>query len=187
MMKWINCVSLVSILLFGSSACDRLGLCQDESFSFPLSENQSGRLRLDGYYYLESPIEPSNFDSTQAIFLLYKNGILYENLMLYDAQKVERGDIDLQISTNRRSSKGFWGIYHIEGDSLEYQVWLPSPNGCKEVGVVRGHILSDTAFVLSSSFRLAEGEEMEFDPVHSYRFRAYNSKPDSMTEFMENF
>jgi len=135
------------------------------------TDNLSGKLRLDGYYYANS----LNSGSKEVIFL-YENGVLYQ---LQDNQD------DLQIIENRLKQKyyrlaqdnpTYWGGYVIKGDSIYIDRWVTGGGmGDKPREYGTGPILNSTSFT-NSSFGKNWGP---------FQFRQFPIKPDSTNRFVK--
>jgi hypothetical protein len=150
----------------------------DEPLCSARSENNTNALRLGGFYYYQSSLNPERV----SIYILNSNGTLGDTgieLPLTNAQsKFNSASFLSYISDN----KSYWGVYHIEGANIKIDTWHADSNG-KDYGYRRkGEILSDTSFVITSS-ELCNGSEFR-NRYEVYYFYPLNNKPDSVTSLI---
>jgi hypothetical protein len=166
-----SCIVL-SIISFG---CRKIIYGEDEKFSIQKTDNLSGKLKLNGYYYSETVINGKTY---RAIYILYQNGQLIVPASFPDKNLA---DIDTYLaSIDFRSiiekSKTVHGLYVIENNNIILENWT-SGNGKANVRKGCGTITNDTSFVLSKIGTI-EGNFV-------YNFRAYTPKPDSTNKFIK--
>jgi hypothetical protein len=170
--------SIVPLLLLSvlSATCPRIGPCRNH-FEMARQNFTGNQLRTDGYYYGE-PI--ANL-SQVGLYYLYRNGIL-----LLDAEtlsNVINGNVSSPILSG--NIKTVWGVFAINGSSIEMETWIPSINGCEAVKLERGEILNDTTFVITRLERRGDGRLDSEDVRLIYRFRRLAPKPDSTNSFIQ--
>jgi hypothetical protein len=128
---------LLLLVLLLIQSCKKLGLCEDGEFSFTRQPNDLTSLRLDGYYYGDLI---GNNQNAPELYLLYQNGIFYNNRSA-PIEDVVAGSVQLNNSETRKNHKGDWGIYKLDGNSIEIQSWTPSTS-CNATFTQKGEILS---------------------------------------------
>ena len=136
-------------------------------------DNLTGKLRLDGYYYIFSP----DFNVNEVIFL-YSNGVIYQLNDSWSDLNIIEGRLAqnfyIQNGANQ-DNPAHWGSYTIKRDSIYTDRWT-SGGGTgdkpREYGV--GRILNDTTFTNSA-----------FGGRGPFRFRHFPIKPDSTNRFVK--
>ncbi len=169
-------------IMIVNQACSKIFGCHDEAFTFSRVENNTNKLRLDGYYYAIL-----SFDSTHAhTYTLYENGIFHDNGGV-DTAKVFNNTVNLQLPESAYNHKTFWGIYNLENDNITIQRWIPLSNGCVKVIEEEGVILNDTTFRLDVERAIWYGEvENETSINRIFHFNHYLPKPDSIVSFIRS-
>ena len=183
-MKNFRKKTFVVALLLGSlmhQSCELFisQVCKDEELTIKREDNNSGKIRLDGYYYdTYFYSKDSNFVS---LLLLFRNGISQDR-DLNKRKNVEIGNIELDNSELRKNFKNTWGVYKIEGDNIEIQAWTPSTT-CSDVSIAKGKILSDTTIKIND-VKLSNGKQISTGEA-IFKFRPYSPKPDSVVSFIK--
>ena len=169
---------LFPLLLIICIACKKDPNRGDEPLCSLRSENNSNALRLGGFYYYQSSLNPERV----SIYILNSNGTLGDTgieLPLTNAQsKFNSASFLSYISDN----KSYWGVYHIEGANIKIDTWHANSNG-KDFGYRwSGDILSDTSFRITSSALCDGSEYTSLDRL--YYFYPLSNKPDSVTSLI---
>jgi len=175
-MKIRTFVLLLSLgVLFAS--CEKLGLCKDGEFTFPREEDNSGLLKLSGYYYNISEEYPNSVK----IILLNQNGVIIGS-MGGSLEEVQNESIKLTVHENFKNWKSGWGIYRIKNGNIEIQSWQTIQSPCKPIKVEKGEILNDSTFKITSWQDCRKRKINEVEEI--YEFKSYSPKPDSINSFI---
>jgi hypothetical protein len=171
---------LIYAILFIQS-CKKL-TCKDDNLTIVRTDNNSDKLRLNGYYY--GDISGINAEYPN-IYLLYQNGI-FANANSFGLSDAETGNVLLNSPLLMCKHKGDWGVYKIDGDNIEIEDWVS--RSCGGVGIFyeKGIILNDTTFKITYWRRSVGGDiEKEEDVDAVFRFQHYSPKPDSIISFIK--
>jgi hypothetical protein len=176
-------IKLVTIFtFFFHQSCELFisKVCKDEEFAADRNDNNSNKLRLNGYYYGKNI--RSTDTSSVTILLLNQNGIL-QDMNSFKKEDAEKGSIVFDsISLSRPPTKPFWGIYNIEDNNIKVQIWEPSTT-CFPVLIHEGKILNDSTFRINVIKNL-NGKILKEGEV-TYKFKSYFPKPDSVVSFIK--
>ena len=180
-MKIFTKILFVSFLLIFVQSCSKIFKCKDDELTIPRTENNTNKLKLNGYYY--GDIFDYN-ENKPKVYLLYQNGIFY------NCEHIKKEDIDasLMILNNnelRSKYKSRWGTYKINGNNIEIEYWLPQANHCVKLSYNKGEILNDTTFKITyvrTSYRGEVGYEKNVNDI--FYFKQYSPKPDSTISFI---
>lgn len=182
-MKHIVTRQLRLILVLAITTLFSLGGCgkwnKNEELTLVRKPYYGNELRIDGYYYniIDGEIGKTYF--------FYRNGTLHygiatdtldNNLEKYDTWFASDYYSNI-IKTNRRR----WGLFEIQGDSIQYERWSIRGGG-DPVLRVSGHIQNDTTFVITKSLYPHTGETYQHEIT--YHFHAFSPKPDSTNVFI---
>ena len=174
--------TLLSAVLF-MTTCKK-NKADDELFIIR-AENMSTHLTMNGYYYLQYPLQSGGY--RYDIYFFYSNGII-----LYGESP---SDSSLpQIQTEYKSGayyqrvkniKYYWGVYKVEGTNIKFERWYPSERPYRAY-VREGKILNDTTFQITESYRMKEGQKTEAASENeTYYFKHFLPKPDSTNTFVK--
>jgi hypothetical protein len=179
-MKTFTKILFVSFLLIFVQSCSKIFKCKDDELTIPRTENNTNKLKLDGYYY-----NIYSFDTSSAeVYLLYQNGIFF-NAVSKDLADIKNNTIDLYLPDLAYQYKGFWGTYKIDSNNIEIEYWLPQANHCVKLSYNKGEILNDTTFKITyvrTSYRGEVGYEKNVNDI--FYFKQYSPKPDSTISFI---
>jgi hypothetical protein len=171
---------LLAIPLIIQSCCFLMDT-GDETFSFSRVEDNSAKLRLNGYYY--GDVE-GNFPDHPELFLLNQNGV-FCNENGREGQGYLTGDVDFFNTPIRTQHKSYWGIYKINGNDIEIEYWEPA--WCTGHGLthLEGVIVNDTTFLIKYWKYIENGSKKEEGHVDAiFKFHQYSPKPDSVVSFI---
>lgn len=176
----IKILFLIQAVLLTQS-CEKL-TCKDDALTITRTNNNSDKLRLDGYYY--GDLSGINADHPN-VYLFYQNGI-FSNANSYNLSDAETGNITLNFPDLKYKHKGDWGVYNIEGNNIEIEYWISKH--CDGVGLFyeNGIILNDTTFKITYWRHSVGGkteQEKNIDAI--FRFQEYSPKPDSTIKFIQ--
>jgi hypothetical protein len=168
-MKTMGIILYLSILLAG---CNRL--FPDEELLLPRTNYEGNELKIDGYYYTYS-----DTDGTIVEFL-YRNGIILSahHFSTTDLNEVERRMV--KIYDLLQKDKSSWGVFVINGNTIQYSAWSTSVGGGLPTFKCVGTIENDTTFHI---IKEVDGKK-EYAIDHRYHFRQFSPKPDSTNNFI---
>ena len=142
--------------------------------------NDSGKLKLDGYYYYAY----KGFDNkiVVSIYFLFKNGVFYyqgsheypnsiDIMSILKSQNIEQQNI--QNRNNYHTIRGFWGVYKIIGDSIIINQQMLGPG--KRIIVKMGKIIDSNSFSLSEFRELGDNLNKKFPAEEFYYFKHSDS------------
>lgn len=156
-------------------------LCRDNVLTIARIENNSNKLRMDGYYY--GDLVPTNSERPD-IYLIYRNGI-FSNAYSFNLSDAETGNVSLVYSDLQYEHKAAWGVYIINGSNIEIEYWSPRPCGAVGLLYEKGVILNDTTFKINYWKSSYNGNiENEGSPEAIFKFQEYSPKPDSIIKFI---
>lgn len=168
---------LLSFILLLSASCKR-DVQKDGELCTTRSNDDSGALRLGGFYYYDSPLSSGSV----SVYILNANGTVGRtgmDLPLTNASEVFSSSDFLNFASD---NKGYWGVYHIVGSNIFIETWHADSNGRDDAYRWSGEILSDTSFVIKSSERCNGSEYSTENEL--YYFYPCENKPDSVTSLI---
>jgi hypothetical protein len=170
-------------LLFVPVLCSCLEgiVCRDDDLSISKNDVNTSQLRIDGYYF-----EDASDEDNISIYFFYNNGVFFDALdRPYEEAASNELQIDLENNLLRRS-KSSWGLFRIEGNSIEVEQWRSEINGCETTLFHFGEILNDSTFSIYRIESRTDGEvRLASEPNRIYRFRYLEEKPDSTSSFFD--
>ncbi len=176
---------LVLLMLFSiMTNCEKDKLCNDDELSLQRNDYNGDQLRIDGYYF--GDINRNSSMPFANIYFMYKNGVFFSQGAA-DLDAAEAGTIDIDVENSfGKQSKGLWGIFKINGDTIEIERWRSTINGCEAILYERADILNDTTFIVRTREYYNNGKiEKEEKPNSTFYFRPLEVKPDSTNNFIE--
>ncbi len=146
----------------------------DDKLILPLQNYDGSQLKIDGYYYSESP------EGRLSILFFYCNGTsLYGGSPL--TSEIIAKELSFANGEYYNAVKGIkhnWGRFVIDGTSIKREYWPTSTGGSLEAYTVSGEILNDTTFRFTKSWRSCKPKKVqEFEEV--FHFKQFSPKPDS--------
>ena len=175
---------LTLLLLLMLTNCEKIGLCKDDELQIRRMNYTGNQLNIDGYYFGDvnssSPLPSAN------IYYLYRNA-LFLTSGAADLDKAELGSIAVDVSNEfGKTIKGAWGVFHVDGSTIEIERWQSSINGCETTVYERGDILNDSTFVIVlREFRKNGKVKRTEEPNSEFNFRPLPQKPDSTNSFIQ--
>jgi hypothetical protein len=165
------------------SSCKKGGLCEDDELNLQRIDYNGSQLRLDGYYFGE--IDEESAPPLANIYYLYHNGIFYTS-DADDLEQAESGNISVDVdNVFGQKIKGAWGVFQIDGSTIEIDRWQSRINGCETTIYEKGTILNDTTFVLSRREFRDDGEATTVRDINAtFKFVPLPQKPDSSNQFI---
>ena len=131
-------------------------------------------LRMDGYYYYAYPTSQG---IRYTAYLFYRNGVVRYGGNTPDLEILES---EVPLYGDKR---WHWGLFHVDGDRIAFELWYPPSKTYTEAYVRSGQILNDTTFVITEAWRSNDEDVREKDEV--YHFRAFSPKPDSTSRYID--
>ena len=168
---------LLSFILLLSASCKR-DVQKDGELCTTRSNDDSGALRLSGFYYYESSLNPGR----AYIYILNANGTVGRTSMEFPLSNAEARFNSSSFINYASDNKGYWGVYHIVGSNIFIETWHVDSNGRDDAYRWSGEILSDTSFVIKSSERCNGSEYSTENKL--YYFYPCENKPDSVTSLI---
>jgi hypothetical protein len=171
--KTIMKAASIIFLILTINNCSKIAFWKDDELSISKTPYTGNQLRIDGYYFQLTP----NIEWTETFFF-YRNGIVLKSYINNDT-----GLFETVISF----SKLRYGVFEISNENIKFEKWYPSSPGEGFPAYVRsGHILNDTTFVITESYRMKKGKKTEVDSENeTYHFRQFSPKPDSTNSFIK--
>ena len=162
----------IALLVTGLGACDFI--TGNDELSLDRRPYLGNELRMDGYYYDSGPTSEGE---RYIAYFFYRDGVVR-----YGGSSVGRDELERKVHLygDRRYD---WGVFHIDGDQIEFEKWYPGDGPYSPAYVRSGHILNDTTFTITSS-RRSNGEDAD-QKNEVFHFRAFSPKPDSSNVFIE--
>ncbi len=169
---------VLAFFFLQASSCKKL--CEDDTISIIKKENESSKLRTDGYYYHCDTDGRFIFD-----FFLYKNGILFRVTAVESTfEDYERKILAFDnIQRYYRNKKKFWGTYVIENDTIRYELYYPGSSCAMSTWIMEGIILNDSTFHILKSYKPNKSDLQKEDKI--YHFKLYSPKPDSTNPYIK--
>lgn len=179
-----NRIILITIILFHLSSCSRLGLCKDDELSLKKENYTNGLLKTQGYYY--NDLSENAEELHTKIYYLYQNGIFFTTgLESLDIAKTGKINVDVENEFGKQI-KAAWGLFTVEGNSIEIEHWQSSINGCEKTVYYKGEILNDSTFEIKLlEYRRNGKVNYSEEPNYIYRFKELKEKPDSTNNFIK--
>jgi hypothetical protein len=151
---------------------------KDDELSIQKKPYDGNELRLDGYYY------DNYIDDYIQIYFFYRNGVILDggNKRVSELNEREEEFKNGTFYSNVSSFKLMWGVFNIDGDSIEFEHWYPT-EGPFPAYIRSGKILNDTTFHITGC-RRSDGSERS-DKDEMYHFKHLVPKPDSTNNFIK--
>lgn len=173
-------LTLMLILLCVS--CKRCRERFDDDLCSTRKNNATSALKLQGVYY--RTYYASDGSLNYEVFCLYRNGVL-RSLGGYTEQEWNNLPDDIISNASylsKSTSKIYWGIYTLDGTTIQYEKWYPS-NDYLHVYKTEGVILNDTTFT-TNNFSRCDGSENYSQP-NTYHYKSLIVKPDSTNNYIQ--
>lgn len=176
MVKILLVLVLSALILYGCVFVKE----SDQELTFTAIPNRGNSIKLNGFYYNVDSIETN----THPVYFFYSNGVIldvgafrFEELNTINDRITNKEYLD-----QYKSVKWMWGLYQIKKDSLSFEKLFPAGN---YVAIVQtAHILNDTTFIVSRWTRSDDSETKRIK-AEVYRFRRFQTKPDSVTSLVD--
>lgn len=144
--------------------------------SFNRIDYLSNNLRIDGYYYRK-------FNSEYYPIFFYENGIVYKMGIFSEVNNIE--ELDNQIRKNismygTTQVPFFWGVFKVEGNSIEINHWLTGTGSTYPAKLVKGKITDPMNLELNWGEDILNNTELNY-----WKFREFSPKPDSTNRFIK--
>jgi len=168
-------------LLWTFSSCEKSGLCKDDDLNFARRDYTGNQLRVDGYYFGD----PST-DNNVNIYYFYRDGVFLDK-GIEPLEDAETFNFTVDVSNEfGETIKGAWGVFQIDGSTIEIERWQSSSNGCETTLYELGEILNDSTFVITLREFRENGKVNRTEEANSeFYFRVLVQKPDSMNSFIQ--
>jgi hypothetical protein len=133
-------------------------------------------LRTDGYYYYFT-------QNNTVVYFLYKNGIILcaHNYSSHDLISVESEMV--KIYPEIRKWKDGWGVFLVNGNEIEYEMWNVSTGHSLPIIKCKGYIKNDTVFHITETY-FSDIKKTEHKET-VYHFKQFSNKPDSTNVYIK--
>lgn len=181
------CVFSIGLLI--TLSCAKVGL--KEKWDLKLNKLESDKLRFDGYYYIGDSVKL--YDP----FFLFSNGVICREFNQFEAKSYlssfeyfESLMNNLRFKTNFNGQEENWGIVEIFNSKIifQYRRYDSNYGTYRHADVMEGEILNDTTFVFKEKYRIKRGRKKDVEKLKYplvYKFRYFNTKPDSINPFIK--
>jgi len=162
----------ISILLAG---CNRL--FPDEELMLQKADYKGNELKINGYFY-HFQQQPSG----TIVKYLYRNGIILSG---YYHSTTDLNEVEIEMVKEYdllQKDKSRWGVFVINGNSIQYSAWSTSVGGGLPSFKCLGVIENDTTFRITKSIN-SNGKEFSENKI--YHFRQFSPKPDSTNVYIK--
>jgi len=156
------------------SCCSKI--FPDEKLSMQRMDYSGNELRTDGYYYYFTK-------NNTVVYFLYKNGIILcaHSYSSHDLNTVEVEMV--KIYPEIRKLKDGWGVFLVNDNKIEYEIWNASTGyslpTIKHIGVIE----NDTTFRITETY-FSDTKKTDYKEF-IYRFKQFDNKPDSTNVFIK--
>jgi len=152
-------------------------LYPDEKLTMRRVNYTGDELRIDGYYYCYF----ENTDIT-VVYFLFRNGILRSaggySRYIEDNREKE------MVSYYDKYTKTDWGVFVIEGNTIQYEKWVEGPSGVSlAINRCSGYVENDTTFHITESYYSGRNETKQID--QTWHFKQFSPKPDSTNVYIK--
>lgn len=174
-------ISLILIVMMMFSSCGKNSLCEDDELSLTRVNYSGSPLKINGYYFGE----PNSRDNVK-IHYLYENGVYFDG-GLEPLKEAQNSSFQIDIANEfPRRVKSAWGVFQVNGNTIEIERWRPRPNGCETTIYERGEILNEVTFVITRREHRTKGRvKLTETPNSTFSFRPLTQKPDSTNNFIQ--
>lgn len=157
-------------------------LCSDDELTISRIDYSGSQLKIDGYYFGDA--NPNSSKPFANIYYLYRNGVFFTT-GASDLDKAETGTITVDVNNEfGKRIKGLWGVFRINGSTIEIERWQSSPT-CATTVYERGDILNDTTFIITQREYRSKGKVVGSEnPKSTFHFRSLTQKPDSVNTYV---
>lgn len=176
-MKILLMITMIN--LFGK--CSKEKIWKDDELSIQRTNYSGSQLRIDGFYYLQK--DNNYYDC----YCFYGNGVVIAagGLRKSVAELSQYLEKEFINSDSYKKYKSNWGVFKIEGNSIQFERWYPSDPPLKAY-VKAGEIINDSTFVIKEIYRMQGGQKTEVESRNEvYHFKAFSPKPDSTNSFVK--
>jgi hypothetical protein len=162
-------IDIIGFILF--IAC---GKTFDEKLTLKREDYTGNELKVNGYYY-------TFFKETKitAILFLYRNGIVLSEggFTSYNLEDIERqfNNISLKVKSN-------WGVFIVNGNTIQYERWIGSTGSRACTSKSTGYIINDTTIHFFERYNSERNEKYSID--ETWHFKQFDNKPDSTNNFI---
>ena len=173
-MKSTILLIVLSVLSMFLSCCNKL--FPDEKLTLQRRDYTGNELRTDGYYYYYTK------NNSTAIYFLYRNGVilLAGVFSSYNLDNIEKE----MIKYYGKYIKTDWGVFVIEGNSIQYEKWVEGLSGLiAAINRCSGYIENDTTIHFAESYYSGRKETKQINEV--WHFKQFDNKPDSTNVYIK--
>ena len=177
-----RCLNIVMMIVFPSllSSCFLESFLEwidpDDKHSLQQANYNGNEIQMDGYYYYNYE------DSSNSIlfFILYRNGVVFGPWGIGGS---DRDNIVFSKDYTRTSyaSRDDWGLFEIEDSLIDIEFYLPVPYGGHPTYLMKGTILNDTTFHMTTGKRSDSSTIEQIDMV--FHYCPTDIKPDSTNKY----
>jgi hypothetical protein len=175
-MKTMISIIIVGCLSIFYACCNKL--FSDEKLTLPKINYDGNELRTDGYYY-------EMHDNLTTIYFLYRSGII---LYAYshrnkDLKEIESIMLNNNMYENRKDDKARWGIFLINGNTIQFERWDASSGRGLSTFKCFGYLENDTTFYILKTYSSETKKEYSVNWI--YHFKQFDNKPDSTNAYIK--
>jgi len=157
------------------SCCSKI--FPDEKLTLQRMDYDGNELRPDGYYYYFTK------NNNTVVYFLYKNGIILcaHSYSSQDLNIVEEEMV--KIYPEIRKQKDGWGVFLINNNKIEYEIWNASTGSCLPTIKRIGFIENDTTFRITETY-YSDSKKTDNNEI-VYHFKQFSPKPDSTNVYIK--
>jgi hypothetical protein len=173
---------LILVSLFSCTSCVKDTICTDVSLELTRQDNNSNVLKLNGFYY-GNPFLTSEGETKYNLHILYANGVVLSPGAASDGQLESKIELVAEEISTISKSKPKYGVFQIHGSEILLEKWHYGQCG-HYVDYFEGQIVNDTVFTFNKRTSRTKSHETTEIINHTYTFREYYPKPDSLNSFI---
>lgn len=175
-------INRIIIILFftGLNSCNIL---KDAKLGLEKVSCNGMSFKLEGYYI-------GNLhgidEGLRSIYFFYKNGVVLYGGGFSSSDDIVQKEIKFKSKLYNEAIKKYktgWGVYQINGDTIEFETWEPSSGGALKTVVRSGGILGNESFVITNLFGKYTNEN--YARNDTFHFNEFSPKPDSTNVFIK--
>jgi hypothetical protein len=152
--------------------------CKDDVLLIQQTPNHVQQIKLNGYYFGDTTTWGKPYAN---VLYFYRNGV-FMYAFGKDKETAEAGAVVIDHE-DYKSLKRAWGLYRIDGNTIEMERWGPSDYCGLTTIYDKGEIINDTMFVIKYFEERNRGKAKHREDINSYFFFRAAVKPDSTNNF----
>lgn len=147
--------------------------CGVQKLTLSKQDNDTNRIRLDGFYYNQTKFQFEHF-------FLYQNGVVLNGGFCGSCSTVNQISEFYNNTSNYKNTLNLpyrWGVYQINDDDIQFEWWRSGDGWDYPTVKFSGKIINDTTLVIDYPARAVGRDTFYFHP--------YYNKPDSINKFIK--